>query len=348
MKVSDFTFDLPPHLIADYPTPNRTDSRLLHLDARTGQIAHYHFRDLPDLLMPADLMVFNNTRVIPARLFGSKPTGGKVEILLERITGPDEAIVQMRASKPLRAGSTITLAHEGSDSEIEDNPVVEVIEKNGGFYRLRFPSPGVQAITGDYGHMPLPPYISRADEAVDEERYQTVYARHAGAVAAPTAGLHFDEPLLTRIEEMGVSRAEVTLHVGAGTFQPVRVDDVEAHEMHKEYLEVTESVCDSVNHCRQNQGRVIAVGTTSVRCLESASSNGVLNPFRGDTDIFIYPGYEFQQVDALITNFHLSGSTLLMLVSAFAGADQIQMAYQEAIEASYRFFSYGDAMLITR
>ena len=348
MKVSDFEFDLPAHLIADYPTKNRTDSRLLHLDARTGQLAHYHFRDLPELLNPADLLVFNNTRVIPARLFGSKPTGGKVEILLERMTGSNEAIVQMRASKPLRAGSSITLFRDETGVGEADNPVVEVLEKNGGFYRLRFPSPGVQAIADEYGHMPLPPYINRTDEPMDQQRYQTVYARHAGAVAAPTAGLHFDEPLLDRIAQKGVSQAEVTLHVGAGTFQPVRVDEVEQHEMHKEYLDVPESVCEQVLACRQKKGRVIAVGTTSVRCLESASTEGVLAPYRGDTDIFIYPGYEFQQVDALITNFHLSGSTLLMLVSAFAGSEHIRSAYQAAIDESYRFFSYGDAMLITR
>ena len=300
------------------------------------------------MLNPADLLVFNNTRVIPARLFGSKPTGGKVEILLERMTGSNEAIVQMRASKPLRAGSSITLFRDETGVGEADNPVVEVLEKNGGFYRLRFPSPGVQAIADEYGHMPLPPYINRTDEPMDQQRYQTVYARHAGAVAAPTAGLHFDEPLLDRIAQKGVSQAEVTLHVGAGTFQPVRVDEVEQHEMHKEYLEVPASVCEQVLACRQKKGRVIAVGTTSVRCLESASTEGVLAPYRGDTDIFIYPGYEFQQVDALITNFHLSGSTLLMLVSAFAGSEHIRSAYQAAIDESYRFFSYGDAMLITR
>lgn len=349
MKVSEFQFELPPHLIADYPTERRADSRLLHLDASTGNIAHYRFHELPDLLNQHDLLVFNNTRVIPARFFGMKATGGKVEMLLERITDGNEAIVQMRASKPIRAGTTISLRHNESADSIDPNgPVVNVLEKNEGFYRVRFPEPGVQSIANDFGHMPLPPYIKREDETLDMERYQTVYAKHEGAVAAPTAGLHFDEPLLARCLDAGVDRAEVTLHVGAGTFQPVRATEVKDHVMHEEYLEVSAEVCEHVQTCRANNGRVVAVGTTSVRCLETASSTGTIEPFRGDTNIFIYPGYEFRQVDALVTNFHLPGSTLLMLVSAFAGRDNILNAYNEAIEASYRFFSYGDAMLITK
>lgn len=292
------------------------------------------------LLAPEDLMVFNNTRVIPARFFGTKSTGGQVEILLERVLSDTEALAQVRASKTPKPDSEITIDNDG--------PTVRVVNREGEFFRLQFPSPGVGQIAEEFGHIPLPPYISRVDEEMDSERYQTVYASEEGSVAAPTAGLHFDNGLLTKIDERGVSREEVTLHVGAGTFQPVRVDEVEDHVMHKEYLEVPPGVCDAVNACRSREGRVIAVGTTSVRCLETAAQSGAIQPFQGDTNIFIYPGYEFQAVDALITNFHLPGSTLLMLVSAFAGRDNIRHAYQEAIEASYRFFSYGDAMLITR
>ncbi len=340
MRVSDFEYELPEHLIAQYPTDQRTASRLLHLDATTGAIAHYYFRDLTQLLAPADLLVFNNTRVIPARFFASKATGGKVEILLERVLDVHTAIVQIKSSKTPRAGSYLQL--DGQDV------LVRVIEKQGGFYQVEFPSPGVLAIAEACGHMPLPPYITRTDSIADQARYQTVFAEKHGAVAAPTAGLHFDEPLLANIAAKGVAQAQVTLHVGAGTFQPVRVETVEAHQMHAEQIELTQPVCDAVNACRARQGRVVAVGTTSVRCLETASVSGSIQPYKGDTKIFIYPGYEFQSVDALVTNFHLSGSTLMMLVSAFAGVEPIRHAYRVAIEENYRFFSYGDAMLITR
>lgn len=338
MKVSDFTFDLPDRLIARYPAEQRTASRLLHLDARTGNVSHGHFYDLPTFLQSGDLMVFNNTRVIPARLFGEKETGGKIEILLERVTSEFDALAQIRASKSPKPGSLIHVA----------GVPIKVLEKSGSFYRLNFPEPGVSDICQAHGHVPLPPYIDRADESVDEDRYQTVYASEDGAVAAPTAGLHFDEKLLATLEQQGVQRAELTLHVGAGTFQPVRVDEVEAHEMHREFISVPASVCDEVKACRDRGNRVVAIGTTSVRSLESASSGVEIAPFNGDTDIFIYPGYEFRSVDAMVTNFHLPGSTLLMLVSAFAGTDNIRNAYRIAVEESYRFFSYGDAMLITR
>ena len=339
MKVSDFSFDLPEHLIAKHPAARRSDSRLLHLDALNGKVEHLQFTDLPGLLNPDDLMVFNNTRVIPARFFGEKETGGKLELLLERIVSETEAMAQIRVSKPPKLGSAIHL--EGGAS-------ITVIGKEGSFYRVRFPVPGVSEIAAESGHMPLPPYLNRTDETSDESRYQTVYAQNDGAVAAPTAGLHFDEEVLADIAAKKIRKTEVTLHVGAGTFQPVRTENVEEHQMHREYLEVSRPVCEAVEECRKRQGRVVAVGTTSVRSLESASSGGSILPFKGDTEIFIYPGYEFQSVDAMVTNFHLSGSTLLMLVSAFAGTDNIKNAYQSAIEESYRFFSYGDAMLITR
>lgn len=340
MKVSDFDFALPAHLIAKYPAKERTGSRLLHLDARTGKLAHYRFSDIIDLVDPRDLMVFNDTRVIPARLFGVKSTGGKVEILLERLTDSHHALVQMKSSKPARAGSYIQL--EASEFRLQ------VLARQGDFYEVMFPDPGALEIAEQLGHIPLPPYIDRTDEFADRERYQTVYAREHGAVAAPTAGLHFDEVLLAALGQKGVDEQFVTLHVGAGTFQPVRVEKVEDHRMHSETIDVSEAVCDAVNGCRSRGGRVIAVGTTSVRSLESASADGNIKPFKGETDIFIYPGYEFRSVDALVTNFHLPGSTLMMLVSAFAGIDHIKRAYAIAVEQAYRFFSYGDAMLITR
>lgn len=338
MKVSDFTFDLPDELIARYPAEKRTASRLLHLDANTGEINHYRFFELPGLLNAGDMMVFNNTRVIPARLFGEKETGGKIEILLERVTSQCEALAQIRASKSPKPGTRI-LVHGKS---------IEVLDKSGSFYLLRFPEPGVSSICREHGHVPLPPYIDRADEAVDQERYQTVYASEEGAVAAPTAGLHFDEALLQTLAQQGVDRAEITLHVGAGTFQPVRAERVQDHEMHKEFISVPENVAERVVSCRQNGGRVVAIGTTSVRSLEAASSSGRIAAYDGDTDIFIFPGYDFRSVDAMVTNFHLPGSTLLMLVSAFAGTENALNAYRVAVEESYRFFSYGDAMLITR
>ena len=346
MQVSDFEFELPADLIAQYPTLERTQSRLLDLDATTGAISHYHFKDLVTLLAPPDLLVFNNTRVIPARLYATKATGGKVEIMLERVLDGHRALVQMRSSKTPKAGSQLHLDVPAGTLELP--PVLTVLSKDEGFYELQFPAPGVLAIANQFGHMPLPPYIQRGDESADQERYQTVFAEKHGAVAAPTAGLHFDQPLLAELAAKGMSSTQVTLHVGAGTYQPVRVETVEDHKMHSEQLELTQPVCTAVDACRARHGRVVAVGTTSVRCLETASVSGHIQPYSGDTNIFIYPGYEFNSVDALVTNFHLSGSTLMMLVSAFAGLEKIQHAYRVAIEERYRFFSYGDAMLITR
>lgn len=340
MKVSDFEFELPPHLIAKYPTPARTDSRLMHLDAKTGVIAHYHFRDIAGLIAPEDLLVFNDTKVIPARMYGAKPTGGKVEILLERVIDDHNALVQIRSSKALKPDATILLDNTQHQ--------LTVTGRQDAFYELRFPAPGVLQIANQVGHMPLPPYIDRADEIADQDRYQTVFAKNDGAVAAPTAGLHFDDALIDKMTEQGTRTTRLTLHVGAGTFQPVRVQDIEDHHMHTEQLHLKEDVCKAVKDCRKRSGRVIAVGTTSVRSLETASHTGVIEPFDGDTNIFIYPGYEFKSVDTMITNFHLSGSTLMMLVSAFAGSENIKNAYKVAIEEQYRFFSYGDSMLITR
>jgi len=340
MKVSDFNFELPDELIARYPAAERTASRLLHLDAASGEVAHHTFRDVLELVNPEDLLVFNDTRVIPARLYGAKETGGCVEILLERVVDEHRAILQLRASKSPKPGARITI--DGTDNALE------ITGREGDFFEATFPAPGVLAIAHEHGHMPLPPYIDRADEATDAERYQTVYAKKEGAVAAPTAGLHFDDELMKALADKGVEETFVTLHVGAGTFQPVRVDNIEDHEMHSEAIDVGEETCAAVRRCRKRGGRVIAVGTTAVRCLETAAASGEIAPYKGDTDIFIYPGYEFRCVDALITNFHLPASTLIMLVSAFAGRDNILNAYRVAIEERYRFFSYGDAMLITR
>lgn len=340
MKVSDFDFILPNDLIARYPLENRTDSRLLCLEASAGSRAHRHFRDIESLLEPGDLLVFNDTRVIPARLFGQKETGGKVEILIERVRGAGECLAHIRASKAPRAGQAIIL---------EDGTRLRVEGREDALFRLSLnDGEGLLSVLERLGHMPLPPYIERPDETSDRERYQTVYARAAGAVAAPTAGLHFDEALLQRLAEKGVRQAYVTLHVGAGTFQPVRVDHVEDHAMHSEWLEVGTETVAAVARARAEGRRVVAVGTTSVRALESAAARGELQPFQGETSIFIYPGYQFRVVDSLITNFHLPQSTLLMLVSAMAGREAVLAAYQDAIDERYRFFSYGDAMFIDR
>ena len=340
MQVSDFDFDLPDELIARYPAPERTGSRMLCVNPVSGAIQHKHFQDILELLNPEDLLVFNDTRVIPARLFGKKETGGQIEILVERIEDDNCALCHVRASKSPKPGSKILL---------DDQVVLEMIERQGDLFRLRFPSDGtVLSVLHRIGHMPLPPYIDRADQLTDRERYQTVYGRKEGAVAAPTAGLHFDESLLEAVQAKGVDTAFVTLHVGAGTFQPVRVERIEEHQMHSELAEVSSEVCQQVAQARARGGRVIAVGTTSVRALESASRSGELQPLTGETDIFIYPGYRFRSVDALITNFHLPRSTLLMLVSAFAGRECILEAYTEAVKEQYRFFSYGDAMFIER
>jgi S-adenosylmethionine:tRNA ribosyltransferase-isomerase len=339
MKLSDFHFDLPEELIALYPPAKRTDSRLLCLNRANGEITHRQFPDLLDLIRPEDLMVFNNTRVIPARLFGKKQSGGRVEILLERVTDDHSAVAQIKASKSPKPGSSIIF--ETDDGEV----TALVVDREEGFFSLRF-SESVMSLSEKAGHMPLPPYIKREDELADRERYQTVYGEKKGAVAAPTAGLHFDEGLLQAIRDKGVHTAMVTLHVGAGTFQPVRSETIEEHKMHAEYLEVSEEVCEQVRLCKERGGRVIAVGTTSVRCLETAAQSGNIEPYVGDTRIFIYPGYRFNAVDALVTNFHLPESTLIMLVSAMAGTEEILAAYKEAVKEKYRFFSYGDAMFI--
>jgi S-adenosylmethionine:tRNA ribosyltransferase-isomerase len=339
MRRSDFHFDLPEELIAQRPAAERRGSRLLLLDGADGALEDRLFTDLPGLLRPGDLLVFNDTRVIPARLYGRKASGGQVEVLVERITAEREVLAHVRASKSPRAGSRLTL-----EGEVE----VEVTGRDGALFALRFPGP-VLEILKRVGHMPLPPYIEREAVESDAERYQTVYARKEGAVAAPTAGLHFDEAMLEHLQAMGVESAYVTLHVGAGTFQPVRSDDIREHVMHRETIEVPEAVVEAVARTRARGGRVVAVGTTVVRSLESAARanpSGVLAPFQGETDIFIYPGYSFRVVDAMLTNFHLPESTLLMLVSAFAGYEQVMAAYRHAVAEKYRFFSYGDAMFV--
>ncbi|BBP85239.1 MULTISPECIES: tRNA preQ1(34) S-adenosylmethionine ribosyltransferase-isomerase QueA [unclassified Pseudomonas] len=338
MRVADFHFELPEHLIARHPLSERRASRLLVLDGPTGELAHKGFADLLGYLRPGDLMVFNNTRVIPARLFGQKASGGKLEILVERVLDSHRVLAHVRSSKSPKPGSTLL---------IDGGAEATMLARHDALFELGF-AEEVLPLLDRLGHMPLPPYIDRPDEDADRERYQTVYARHAGAVAAPTAGLHFDEALLESIAAKGVETAFVTLHVGAGTFQPVRVERIEEHHMHREWLQVDQEVVDAVAACRARGGRVIAVGTTSVRSLESAARDGTLKPFSGDTDIFIYPGKPFHVVDALVTNFHLPESTLLMLVSAFAGYPETMAAYAAAVEQGYRFFSYGDAMFITR
>lgn len=336
MQRTDFYFDLPEALIAQQPTAERSGSRLLSLDGASGERCDRQFSDLLELLHPGDLLVFNDTRVIPARLFGRKESGGQVEVLVERITSEHEVLAHLRASKSPKAGARLTL---------EESIEVEVLGRDGPLFILRFPAP-VLGLLKQYGRMPLPPYIDRVAAEADAERYQTVYAKREGAVAAPTAGLHFDEAMLARVKALGVESAYVTLHVGAGTFQPVRVDDIREHPMHSEYIEVPQEVVDAVFATRQRGGRVIAVGTTVVRSLESAARSGELQAYSGETNIFIYPGYEFRVIDALVTNFHLSESTLLMLVCAFAGYQPVMDAYRHAVEENYRFFSYGDAMFL--
>lgn len=330
-----FHFDLPDALIARQPAVRRRDSRLLSM-ALDGSLRHQHFSDLLEHINAGDLLVFNNTRVIAARLYGHKATGGKLELLVERVLDQRKVLAHVRASKSPPVGSQLIFG-EGYSATVS--------ARAGALFELVFDAP-VAAVLEAIGHMPLPPYIDRADTLDDRTRYQTVYAKTPGAVAAPTAGLHFDQAMLDTIAERGADIGYVTLHVGAGTFQPVRVEDIQDHQMHAERLDVDETLCQQVRDTRARGGRVIAVGTTSVRCLESAARGGEIQPFTGDTDIFIYPGYRFAVVDALLTNFHLSESTLLMLVSAFSGYSAIMRAYREAIAEEYRFFSYGDAMFI--
>lgn len=337
MLRSNFSFHLPDQLIAQTPSPERTASRLLVLDRHTGVISDRIFADIHDNLEPGDLLVMNDTRVIRARLYGRKETGGKVEVLIERVLDQQTAVAQVRASKTPRTGQLILL---------DQGHTAHITGRDDDLFKLDFSAP-VKLIMEQIGHIPLPPYISRADNLDDADRYQTVFARKEGAIAAPTAGLHFDQTLLDRVTAKGVRLASITLHVGAGTFQPVRVDHLQDHVMHTERIEVPQSTCDLIRHTRANGGRVIALGTTTVRALESACQTGHIQPFSGETDIFIYPGYTFRCVDALITNFHLPESTLLMLVCAFAGKETVLQAYQHAVEQHYRFFSYGDAMFIS-
>lgn len=343
MKTSDFHFDLPQELIAQYPPEERTSSRLLCVNSESGRahIQHKAFKDILDEVESGDLMVFNNTRVIPARLFGEKESGGKLEVLIERMTGADTALAHMKSSRSPKPGSTITL--EGLKVSVEG--------RQDALFELKFHLGADQDLVywlEQVGHMPLPPYMEREDEDSDRERYQTVYNEKPGAVAAPTAGLHFDDALLQQLKDKGVEIAFVTLHVGAGTFQPVKVDDVNEHKMHSEYLEVSEETCEAIRKTKALGKKVIAVGTTSVRSLETASQSGEVQPYQGDTEIFIYPGYQFKTVDRLLTNFHLPESTLIMLVSAFVGRGPILNAYDEAVREQYRFFSYGDAMLLDK
>lgn len=347
MKRSEFYYELPSELIAQHPLPERDASRLLALDGVSGATSHHTFSELPRFLKPDDLLVFNNTKVIPARLWGRKASGGKVEILLERLTSERTALAHIRSSKAPRAGAVIELAAQREAPPGERRLLVT--GREGSLFQIEVQDgSSLSQLMEQLGHMPLPPYIERADEVSDHERYQTVFAKREGAVAAPTAGLHFTQGLLSQIDAMGVRRAEVTLHVGAGTFTPVRTEEIEEHTMHAEYLEVDSVLCKEVAAARVRGGRVIAVGTTAVRALETAAARtGVVEPFVGDTQIFIYPGYRFACVDALVTNFHLPESTLMMLVSALAGRDQVMAAYAEAIAAQYRFFSYGDAMFVT-
>jgi S-adenosylmethionine:tRNA ribosyltransferase-isomerase len=338
LKKSDFHFELPPELIAQAPLPERSASRLLVVDAGTRRLDDRRFVELADLLQPGDLLVFNDTRVLPARLFGRKESGGAVEILIERVTGTHEARAQLGVSKKPKAGGRIIL---------QDGTEVGVLGRDGEFFLLYFDTvEPLEKLLLRLGRMPLPPYIERAADSADDERYQTVFARTAGAVAAPTAGLHFDETMLHGLRQRGIDFGYVTLHVGAGTFQPVRAERLEDHTMHREWLNVGAELVEKIRHTRARGGRVVAVGTTVVRALESSLRDGEIAPFAGETQIFIFPGYRICSVDALVTNFHLPESTLLMLVSAFAGRELVLDAYRHAVEQRYRFFSYGDAMLI--
>jgi len=337
MKLSDFDFTLPESLIADHPLAERDASRLLHLDGDT--LRDDSMRDIVQQVQAGDLWVINNTRVIPARLLGHKSSGGQVEILLLECLGGDRWLAWGKANKPLQVGAEVHIAEDF---------VVQVVEKRGRELLVQLQSEDVTAAITAHGHMPLPPYIRRPDEAADQERYQTVFARHDGAVAAPTAGLHLTKPLMQAMEQAGARFIEVTLHVGPGTFQPVQVDNILEHQMHEEAYSIEAEAAAAINLARQEGRRIVAVGTTSLRCLESAAVDGLVSTGSGRSRLFIYPGYQFQIVDALLTNFHLPRSTLLMLVSAFSGSDIIRRAYAYAITQQYRFFSYGDAMFCER
>lgn len=341
MNVSDFDFKLPDELIAHYPMPERTQSRLLVVNPKAENVAefeHKTFADVESLINSGDVLVFNDTKVVPARLFAQKETGGKIEILFERALDEFTFLAHVRSSKSPKAGSMLI---------VENGPKLSMKGRQDALFILETTnSLPVFELLEIYGHIPLPPYIERQDESLDASRYQTVYAQKPGAAAAPTAGLHFDDALLERLKAKGVKTAFVTLHVGAGTFQPVKVDNIHDHVMHSEWIDVNDETASLINKAKEQGGSVICVGTTSVRSLETASQSGELKAFQGDTSIFIYPGYKFKSVDALITNFHLPKSTLLMLVSALSGKENILSAYNQAIEQKYRFFSYGDAMFL--
>ena len=342
MRVSDFDYELPAELIAQRPPPRRRDSRLLVLDTASGGIAHRTFPEIVEHLIPGDLVVVNDTRVIRGRLFAAKPTGGRVEILIERILAPDRVLAWLRFSKAPRCGALLSLGG-GRGFVVRD--------RREDLFELEFNGAGagdVARFIEDAGAVPLPPYIRREADDEDAERYQTVYARRPGAVAAPTAGLHFDRTLLGELEDRGVEVARVTLHVGAGTFAPIRGETVESHNLHREWLEVSAATCDAIERTRSRGGRVVSIGTTTLRALESAAAGGTPRPMRGETRLFIYPGYEFRCVDVLLTNFHLPRSSLLLLVCAFGGTATVLGAYREAVARGYRFYSYGDAMLIER
>jgi S-adenosylmethionine:tRNA ribosyltransferase-isomerase len=337
MKKSDFNFDLPKELIAQHPSKERTGSRLLALNKHTGETQDLQFPDIIEFLNKGDLLVFNNTKVIPARLYGKKITGGKVEVFIERLLNDNSAIAMFKSSKALKLGTPIYF---------NEQTIVATARKGMFFLIETQNSASLTELMDEFGHMPLPPYIQRDDELEDKSRYQTVYAKEKGAVAAPTAGLHFDEELLQQIKEKGINTAYVTLHVGAGTFQPVKTDSINDHIMHKEWLQVSDEVAELVKQTKASGNKVIAVGTTAVRCLETASQFGEIKPYTGDTNIFIYPGYQFKVVDKLLTNFHLPESTLIMLVSAICGRENTLNAYKYAVEEKYRFFSYGDGMFV--
>lgn len=339
MKLEDFYFDLPDDLIAQYPAKERTASRLMRVTEEG--LSHHQFKDVIEFLNPGDLLVFNDTKVIPARLFGEKATGGKVEILMERMLDDKRMLAQIRASKSPKAGELVYFGNE---------IVLEVVGRGEKFYEVRYQGDDhtLLEIIENIGQIPLPPYMNRKPEQSDKERYQTVYAKHKGSVAAPTAGFHFDEILLQQLRDKGVEFGYLTLHIGAGTFAPIRVENIKDHTMHSEYIEVKPELCEQIKSAKARGNRVISVGTTSLRALESASQSGEIESFYGDTQIFIYPGYQFHAVDALITNMHLPSSTLLMLTCAFGGHVPVMNAYREAVNSRYHFYSYGDAMWINR
>ncbi len=337
MNTDIFDYELPPELIASYPLESRDASKLLKLDKITGEIADHKFTDFVDFITDKDLLIFNNSKVMLARLYGKKPTGAKLEFLIEKVKTEKVFLTHIKANKAPNVGSEIYVGEQ----------LATVLEKDGGIYLLELKDGSVYELMEKYGHIPLPPYMKRDDEQSDSERYQTVYAQDLGSVAAPTAGLHFSNELMQSIKDKGVDVAYITLHVGSGTFKPVHVDNINEHKMHSEVISVSEDVCEKIRQTKANGGRVIAIGTTSVRSLETAAQSGQIQPFQGESDIFLYPGKNFNVVDAMITNFHLPKSTLIMLVSAFSNRENIMNAYHHAIENKYRFFSYGDAMFIS-